>query len=57
MQEKTTLEVIAPTVEEALSKGLAELGLTAADVSMEVLDSGGKGFLGPETARIRDSSA
>ncbi|MBT3339088.1 MAG: KH domain-containing protein [Anaerolineae bacterium] len=53
MQEKTTLEVIAPTVEEALSKGLAELGLTAADVSMEVLDSGGKGFLGLGKRQIR----
>ena len=45
MQEKTTIEVIAPTVEDALSQGLAELGLTAADISVEVLDSGGKGFL------------
>ncbi len=53
MQERTTLEVIAPTVEEALSKGLEELGLTAADVSVEVLDSGGKGFLGLGKRQVR----
>ncbi len=53
MQERTTLEVIAPTVEEALSKGLNDLGLTAADVSVEVLDSGGKGFLGLGKRQVR----
>ncbi len=53
MQEKTTIEVIAPTVEDALSQGLAELGLTAADVSVEVLDSGGKGFLGMGKRQVR----
>jgi len=29
MTERTTLEIIAPTVEEALSQGLAQLGLPA----------------------------
>jgi len=53
MSDKTTLEVIAPSVEEALSKGLEELGLTAADVSVEVLDSGGKGFLGLGKRQVR----
>ena len=53
MQKKTTLEVIAPTVEDAISQGLAELGLTAADVSVEVLDSGGKGFLGLGKRQVR----
>lgn len=53
MSEKTTIEVIAPTVEDALSQGLAELGLTAADVSVEVLDSGGKGFLGMGKRQVR----
>ncbi|MBT3189790.1 MAG: KH domain-containing protein [Anaerolineae bacterium] len=53
MQEKTTLEVIASTVEDALSQGLADLGLTAADVSFEVLDSGGKGFLGMGKRQVR----
>lgn len=53
MSKKTTLEVIAPSVEEALSRGLDELGLTAADVSVEVLDSGGKGFLGLGKREVR----
>ena len=53
MQKNTTLEVIAPTVEDAISKGLDELGLTAADVSVEVLDSGGKGFLGLGKRQVR----
>ena len=53
MQEKTTLEVIAPTVEEALAQGLEDLGLTAADVAFEVLDSGGKGFLGFGQRQVR----
>jgi spoIIIJ-associated protein len=53
MQKKTTLEVIAPTVEDAISQGLEELGLTAADVSVEVLDSGGKGFLGLGKREVR----
>jgi hypothetical protein len=29
MNERTTLEVIAPTVEEAIAQGLEQLGLTA----------------------------
>ncbi len=53
MTENMTLEVIAPTVEEALAQGLAELGLTAADVSFEVVDSGGKGFLGMGKREVR----
>ncbi len=53
MQEKTTLEVIAESVEEAISQGLTELNLTAADVSVEVLDSGGKGFLGLGKRQVR----
>ncbi len=53
MSKQTTLEVIAPSVEEALKKGLTELGLTAADISMEVLDSGGKGFLGFGQREVR----
>jgi spoIIIJ-associated protein len=48
-----TLEVIAPTVEEALAKGLAELGLPAEAVSMEVLDAGSKGFLGLGGRQVR----
>jgi spoIIIJ-associated protein len=44
--EKTTLEIIAPTTEEAIAKGLEQLGLAEEDVEIEVLDSGSRGLLG-----------
>jgi spoIIIJ-associated protein len=49
------LEVIAPTIEEAIEKGLNELGLPREDVDIEVLDEGSKGLfgLGSRQARIR----
>jgi spoIIIJ-associated protein len=53
MNERTTLEIIAPTVEEAISQGLAQLGLTADAVSVEVLDAGNKGFLGLGKPQVR----
>lgn len=55
MNEKTTLEIVAPTVEKALAQGLAQLGLPAEAVSMEVLDAGSKGLfgLGGRQVRIR----
>jgi len=40
MNNRMTLEVIAPTVEEAIEKGLDQLGLAIADVEVEVLDEG-----------------
>ena len=54
-QEKTTLEVIAPTVEDAVQKGLAQLNLPQDAVEVEVLDAGSKGLfgLGSRQARIR----
>lgn len=54
-QEKTTLEVIAPTVEDAVQKGLAQLNLPEDAVEVEVLDAGSKGLfgLGSRQARIR----
>lgn len=57
MSEQTTLEIIAPTVEEAIAQGLAQLGLTADAVSIEVLDSGSKGLfgLGGRQVRVRIS--
>ncbi len=45
-EERTKLEVIAPTIEEAVEKGLTELGLTEDDVDVEVLDEGKKGLFG-----------
>ena len=53
MDQKTTLEIIAPTVEEAIAQGLAQLGLTADAVSVEVLDAGNKGFLGLGKPQVR----
>jgi spoIIIJ-associated protein len=53
MNERTTLEIIAPTVEEAISQGLAQLGLTADAVSVEVLDAGNKGFFGLGKPQVR----
>ena len=54
-ENKTSLEVIAPTVEEAVERGAAELGISPDELSVEVLDEGGKGFLGisPRQARVR----
>lgn len=52
---RTSLEVIAPSVEEALAKGLADLGLTEDAVDVEVLDAGSKGLfgIGFRQARVR----
>ena len=44
--EKTTLEIIAPSVEEAVNRGLSQLGLPSEAVEVEVLDPGSHGFLG-----------
>lgn len=53
MNQRTTLEIIAPTVEEAIAQGLAQLGLTADAVSVEVLDAGTKGFFGLGKTQVR----
>lgn len=53
MNARTTLEIIAPTVEEAIAQGLAQLGLTADAVSVEVLDAGSKGLFGLGKAQVR----
>jgi len=53
MNEKTTLEIIAPTVEEAIAQGLAQLGLSADAVSVEVLDAGTKGLFGLGRHQVR----
>jgi len=53
MDERPTLEIIAPTVEEAIAQGLEQLGLTAADVSVEVLDAGSKGLFGMGGRQVR----
>ncbi|GAB1471339.1 KH domain-containing protein [Chloroflexota bacterium] len=53
MSERTTLEIIAPTVEEAIQQGLDQLGLTADAVTVEVLDSGSKGLFGLGGRQVR----
>ncbi|MBI9051025.1 MAG: Jag N-terminal domain-containing protein [Anaerolineaceae bacterium] len=54
-QEKATLEIIAPSVEEATEKGLDQLGLSENDVEIEVLDAGSRGLFGirARQARVR----
>jgi len=59
MNERTTLpirccaEIIAPTVEEALAQGLADLGLTPEAVDVEVLDEGKRGLFGLGGRQVR----
>lgn len=55
MNERTTLEKIAPTIEEAISAGITEMGVTADAVDVEVLDAGSRGLfgVGSRQARIR----
>lgn len=54
-QEKTTLEIIAASVEEAVAKGLSQLGISEDAVEVEVLDQGSRGFfgIGNRLARVR----
>jgi len=53
--QRPTLEIIAPSVEEAVDKGLSDLGLKEDDVEIEVLDEGNRGLfgLGTRQARVR----
>jgi spoIIIJ-associated protein len=54
---RATLEVIAQTVDEAIEKGLTDLGLPKEAVEITVLDEGGSGLLGigSRKARVRIS--
>lgn len=54
---RATLEVIARSVEEAIEKGLSDLGLPRNEVEIDVLDEGGSGILGfgSRQARVRIS--
>ncbi len=54
-RKHASLEVIAPSIEEAVAKGLAELGLSEDEVEVEILDQGTRGLfgLGSRQARIR----
>ncbi len=50
---KTTLEVIGPSVEEAIENGLDQLGLPRDAVDIEILDEGQNGFLGIGGRQVR----
>ena len=51
--DRTTLEVIAPSVENAVEQGLSQLGLPRDAVDVEILDSGSHGFLGLGGRQVR----
>lgn len=51
--QKTTLEIIAPSVDEAVERGLDQLGLPRNAVSVEILDEGQGGFLGIGARQVR----
>ena len=55
IDKPASLEVIAPTIEEAIIKGLDDLGLSEDAVDVEILDEGSRGLfgLGSRHARIR----
>ncbi|MFO8037741.1 MAG: RNA-binding cell elongation regulator Jag/EloR [Anaerolineales bacterium] len=56
-KSRATLEVIAQTVDDAIQKGLNELGLPREVVDVEVLDEGSQGVfgIGSRQARVRIS--
>jgi spoIIIJ-associated protein len=53
--QRATIEIIAPTINDAIEKGLAELGLPRDAVNIEILDEGSRGLfgLGAHQARVR----
>lgn len=48
-----SLEVIAPSVEEAIEQGAEELGVAVDELQVEVLDEGSRGLLGVGTRQAR----
>ncbi len=44
--QRLTVEVTAPSIEEAVARGAAELGVPVDSVDVQVLDEGGKGMFG-----------
>jgi spoIIIJ-associated protein len=53
--QHATLEIIAPTINEAIEKGLTELKLSRDAVDIEILDEGSRGLfgIGSHQARVR----
>src|SRR4030065_1439704 len=54
-QQRATIEIIAPTINDAIEKGLVELELPREAVEIEILDEGNRGLfgLGAHQARVR----
>jgi len=52
-EQKTTLEIIAPSVEEAVEQGLDQLGLPRDAVKVDIIDEGKSGFLGMGNRQVR----
>lgn len=54
-EPKPSLEIIAPSIEEAITRGAEELGIPREELSVEILDEGVRGFLGlgSRQARVR----
>ena len=55
IEKRANIEIIAPSIEEAITKGLEDLGLPEDEINIEVLDEGSKGLfgLGNRQARVR----
>jgi spoIIIJ-associated protein len=51
--ERTTLEIIAPSVDEAVTRGLEQLGVPKDMVDVTVLDEGTRRFLGFGSRQVR----
>jgi spoIIIJ-associated protein len=51
--KRTNIEIIAPSVEEAIADGLAQLGLPEDQVEIEILDEGTKGLFGIGSRQTR----
>ena len=52
-EDRPTLEIIAPTIDEAIDKGLTQLGLSRDLVEINVLDSGNTGLFGLRSRQAR----
>lgn len=52
-EPKPSLEIIAPSIEEAIIQGAEELGIPREELNVEILDEGTRGFLGLGTRQAR----
>ncbi len=50
---RPTLEIIAPSIDEAIEEGLAQLGLSREHVEINVLDKGSTGLFGLRSRQVR----